>query len=258
MHYNEDELILYYYGEHRRRDRVDQHLADCASCRDVYQSLAAALALVADPDVPERGDQYGLEVWQRIRHQLPEQEAPWWAVWTRPSRLAFAGVAAVLVIAAFIAGRTWPSASDPVQPTVAVAPNTAIGADAGERVRLAAVGDHLEQSERVLIEFANAYGTADQPADVSTQQQWAADLISANRFYRDASTAAGDEPVAAVLDELERNLLELVHGPATLTPHDLEQVRLRLDAAALLFRVRVLSEQLRERELDVPIARKTI
>jgi hypothetical protein len=33
---------------------------------------------------------------------------------------------------------------------------------------------------------------------------------------------------------------------------------LRLDAAALLFRVRVLSEELRERELDVPIARKTI
>ena len=93
---------------------------------------------------------------------------------------------------------------------------------------------------------------------MSAQQQWAADLISANRLYRDASAAAGDETVAAVLDELERNLLELVHGPATLTPHDLEQVRLRLDAAALLFRVRVLSDELRERELVVPHARKTI
>ena len=258
MHYTEDELILYYYGEHRRRDRVEQHLAGCAACHELYQSLAAALALVSDPRVPERGDQYGLEVWQRIRHQLPEQEAPWWAVWTRPARLALAGAAAVLVIAAFIAGRMWPGGGAPVQPTVAVAPDAGIGADAGERVRLAAVGDHLEQSERVLLEFVNASGTADQPADVRAPQQWAADLISANRLYRDASTAAGDETVAAVLDELERNLLELVHGPATLTPQDLEQVRLRLDAAALLFRVRVLSEELRERELAVPIARKTI
>ena len=258
MHYTEDELILYYYGEHRRRVRVEQHLADCAPCRELYQGLAASLALVAAPEIPERGDQYGLEVWQRIRHQLPEQEAPWWAVWTRPHRLALAGAAAVLVLAAFIAGRTWPSGEAPVQPAVAVAPEPEVGADAGERVRLAAIGDHLEQSERVLLDFVNAYGTADQPADVTSQQQGAADLISANRLYRDASTAAGDETVAAVLDELERNLLEIVHGPATLTPKDLEQIRLRLDAAALLFRVRVLSEQMRERELDVPIARKTI
>ena len=191
MHYTEDELILYYYGEHRRRDRVEQHLAGCVPCRESFQSLAAALALVSDPEVPARGDQYGLEVWQRIRHQLPEQEAPWWAVWTRPGRLALAGAAAVLVIAAFVAGRTWPGSSAPVQPTVAVAPPAGIGADAGERVRLAAVGDHLEQSERVLLEFVNAYGTADQPADVRVPQQSAADLISANRLYRDASTAAG-------------------------------------------------------------------
>ena len=91
MHYTEDDLILYYYGEHRRRVGVEQHLADCGSCRALYQDIAASLALVADPEVPERGDQYGLEVWQRIRHQLPEQEAPWWAVWTRPHRLALAG-----------------------------------------------------------------------------------------------------------------------------------------------------------------------
>ncbi len=110
----------------------------------------------------------------------------------------------------------------------------------------------------MLLDFVNAYGTAEQPANVSTQQQGAADLISANRLYRDASTAAGDEMVAAVLDELERNLLELVHGPATLTPQELDQIRLRLDAAALLFRVRVLSDRLREREPASPAPRNTI
>jgi hypothetical protein len=236
---------------------VEQHLADCSPCRTLYREIAGSLSLVADPEVPARGDQYGLEVWQRIRHQLPEQEAPWWAVWTRPHRLALAGAAAMLLLAAFVAGLSWPRADQPVQATNAAA-EVLPDPDAGERVRLAAVGDHLEQSERVLLDFVNAYGTADQPADVSSQQEWAADLISANRLYRDASTAAGDETVAAVLDELERSLLELVHGPATLTPQQLDQIRLRLEGAALLFRVRVLSEELRERELAPPTPRKTI
>jgi hypothetical protein len=257
MHYTEDDLILYYYGEHRRRVGVEQHLAACGSCRALYQDIAASLALVTDPEVPARGDQYGLEVWQRIRHQLPEQEAPWWAVWTRPHRLALAGAAAMLLLVAFAAGLSWPRASRPTQATNAPV-QVLSDPDAGERVRLAAVSDHLEQSERVLLDFVNAYGTVDQPADVSWQQQWASDLISANRLYRDASTAAGDDTVAAVLDELERSLLELVHGPATLKPQELDQVRLRLDAAALLFRVRVLSEELRERELAPPTPRKTI
>ena len=261
MHYTEDDLILYYYGEHRRRVRVEEHLGECAACGAVYRNLAATLALVADPVVPERGDQYGLEVWQKIRHQLPEQDAPWWAVWTRPNRLALAGAAAMILLVAFIAGLSWPRADRAGQPgNAAVDPFRATApepADAGERVRLAAVSDHLEQSERVLLDFVNAYGTADRPADVSSQQQWASDLISANRLYRDASTAAGDDTVAAILDELERNLLELVHGPATLTPAELDRIRLRMDAAALLFRVRVLSEELRERELASP-SRNTI
>jgi hypothetical protein len=258
MHYTEDDLILYYYGEHRRRVRVEQHLADCAACRAAYHEIAATLSLVTDPAVPQRGEQYGLEVWQRIRHQLPEQDAPWWAVWTRPNRLALAGVAAALLLAAFVGGMSWPRADRPSQPADAAAPILSSPADAGERVRLAAVSDHLEQSERVLLDFVNAYGTADQPADVSSQQEWASDLITANRLYRDASTAAGDGTVAAVLDELERCLLELVHGPATLTPQELDRIRMRLDAAALLFRVRVLSEELRERELATPTPRNTI
>jgi hypothetical protein len=255
MHYTEDDLILYYYGEHRRRVVVEQHLEACAACRAVYEDITASLALVGELETPERGGQYGLEVWQRIRHRLPEQEPSWWAIWTQPSRLAFAGAGIVLVLAAFVVGRSWPG-PEPAAPPAA----TAVEAlpDAGERVRLAAVGDHLERSERLLLDFVNASGTADAPADVSAQQSWAADLITANRLFRDASTEAGDETVAVLLDELERNLLELVHGPATLTAAEIEQLRLRLDAAALLFRVRVLSEEMRERELAPITPRKTI
>jgi hypothetical protein len=257
MHYTEDDLILYYYGEHRRRrrDRVERHLAACKSCAAAYRAIGATLDLIAAPAAPERGEEYGLEVWQRIRHGLPEQDTPWWRSWTGGlpwPRLAFAAGLAGLLLAAFAAGRMWPSGGHP-----AAVQSAEFNAGSTERVRLAAIGDHLEQSERVLLDLLNAQGTPAHPADVSDQQAWAADLITANRLYRDASEQAGDDPVAALLDELERHLLEIAHGPASLTPAQLDGIRVRLDAAALLFKVRVLSEELRERELAPMTPRKT-
>ena len=76
--------------------------------------------MIAAPEVPERGDQYGLEVWQRIRHKLPEQDRRR----GRGSGVRFrariglgvrGGRAALLVIAAFVAGRVWPR---PLTPAV--------------------------------------------------------------------------------------------------------------------------------------------
>ena len=238
-HITEDELVLYHYGEARRRERIDAHLQSCAECAATYRAIAETLALVSEPEIPERDDRYGLEVWQRIRHDLPVQDAPWWIAWYRP---AAAAAVAVLVVAAFIAGRYWPNGTNqPATPMQAAD----VLADASERVRLVAISDHLEQSERVLLDLVNAGG---REVDVRDQQAWAADLIDSNRLYRHAAERAGDDTVASVLDELERQLLEIVHGPSTLTPAELEAVRARLDAAALLFKVRVLSDELRERE----------
>src|SRR5687768_13182842 len=103
-HYSEDELILYHYGEGRHRERVDEHLQACDACASTYRLIAGTLATVGELDIPERDDRYGLEVWQRIRHRLPVQEAPWWTAWYRP---ALAGALAALIVAAFVAGRFW-------------------------------------------------------------------------------------------------------------------------------------------------------
>ena len=51
-----------------------------------------------------------------------------------------------------------------------------------------------------------------------------------------------------VLDELERSLLEIVHTPSQATAAHLDQLRRRIDAASLLFKVRVLGDELRQRE----------
>src|SRR5207302_724692 len=94
--------------EGRGRAAIERHLDACAACRSLYREIAGTLAMIAAPEAPERGDQYGLEVWQRIRHELPEQDAPWWTTLFRVDLLAVAGAAAILVVAAFAAGRVWP------------------------------------------------------------------------------------------------------------------------------------------------------
>jgi hypothetical protein len=251
-HCTEDDLILHYYGEGSHRRDLEQHLDACAECFTAYRSLAQTLQLVPVSDVPERDDTYALDVWQRLRTRLSERDTRWW----QPSwewhggwkPMTTAAAVATLVVSAFVAGRMWPLA--PVAPTVRAVVDSA---EAGERVRLAAIGDHLERSERVLLDLVNA----DDRADLSAQQTSAADLVDSNRLYRDAATRAGDSLVAAVLDDLERSLLDIVHGPSSPTPAELEAARTRLDAAALLFKVRVLADELHEREIAPMQPRKT-
>jgi DNA-binding transcriptional regulator YdaS (Cro superfamily) len=254
-HISEDDLTLYYYGEGRRRAEIERHLDMCQACAAVYREIAGTLAMIVAPDVPERGEQYGLEVWQRIRHRLPEREEgfSWFFGF---SGLAAGAAAAVLLIAAFVAGRMWQSTSAPVVSTAvntspsgrgASNPGTApavAGATAGQRILLTAVADHLDRSERVLTDIMNSH----EPADISAEQRWAEDLVATSRLYRQDALDAGEQSVASVLDDLERNLLEIVHSPAKISAADLEQIRRRIDAAALLFKVRVMSDELRQRE----------
>ena len=251
-HYTEEDLILYYYGERPRGSsavgEIVQHLDTCAQCAAVYRGLAATLKAIETPEAPERGDQYGLEVWQRIRHQLPEQEMPWWSAWFRADRLAFAGAVAVLVLAAFVAGRWWSAGSVPAPQVAAVAtpakPQTAPAEDSRERILLTSVADHLDRSARVLTDIMNARAGV----DISAEQRWAEDLVAASRLYRQDAADAGEHSVAVVLDELERSLVEIVHTPSRANAARLDEIRRRIDAASLLFKVRVLGDELRQRE----------
>jgi hypothetical protein len=250
-HYTEDDLILYYYGEGRRRTDIERHLEACASCAATYRDITATLAMVAEPVPPERGEHYGREVWQRIRHQLPDQQMSWRMFLERMfrgERLVLATAAATLAIAAFVAGQFW---SAPSAPAPTVAPTHAAADAAGDlrqRILIASVADHLDRSERVLTDIMNA---ADQ-SDISAEQSWAEDLLTTSRLYRQDAIDIGERSVAAVLDDVERSLIEIVHSPSRIAAADLEQIRRRIDAAALLFKVRVLSDELRQRDSAPP------
>jgi hypothetical protein len=249
-HYTDEDLILHYYGEGTRRAAVEGHLEICAACKALYSSIGDTLQLVPETEIPTRDDSYALEVWQRIRSRLPEHQVPWRHACFEWSPMTVAAAVVALVMTAFVAGRTWPSRA-PTAPIAvpAVDPNTA-----GDRVRLAAIGDHLERSEGMLLDLINAGA---ETIDLTDQQTSAADLIDANRLYRDAATRAGDARVASLLDDLERSLLDLVHGPSMPTPAQLEAIRTRMDAAALVFKVRILADELHERETAPIHTRKT-
>jgi anti-sigma factor RsiW len=118
-HYAEDDLILFFYGEGRRRDAVRRHLDECPACAAVYADIAATMKLVAAPEAPERDDRYGLEVWQRIRPVLPMQPPSHAFFWWPFNRLALAAATVALVVAAFFAGRAWPVPQAPGDPAVA-------------------------------------------------------------------------------------------------------------------------------------------
>ena len=263
-HYSEEDLILHYYGEaerwstaagrRRRRHEIEQHVDECPACGELYRSLAGTLRQLEAPEAPERGDQYGLEVWQRIRARLPEPEAPWWAQWLRWNRLAAAAGVATLVVAAFVAGRSWSIAENPLLASLSAPATSAQAAaqasDGRQRILLTSVAEHLDRSERILTDIMNTTNGG----DISTEQHWAEDLVSASRLYRQEAVDVGEQSVASVLDELERNLLEVVHSPSQITAAQLDDVRRRIDAAALLFKVRVLGDELRQRELAMPSA----
>ena len=241
-HCSDDDLVLHYYGE---LPEADDHLAGCAACAGRARELAFTLGSLTDA-VPERGERYGLEVWYRIRPELEARHS----FFTRlvsglALRPAMATVAVLLVAGvAFLAGRlSMAPPSSTVAPTRAAA--HLADPQLARRVLLLTVADHLERSDRLLTDIMNA-----PDVDISMEQQWADDLVAANRLYRQDAVAADESSVATVLDELERTLLDIVHKPSDASAADLEQIRQRIDSAALLFKVRVLTNELRQRQRD--------
>jgi anti-sigma factor RsiW len=235
-HLTDEELVLHHFGE-AEDAAVRAHLAQCDACRVALEALRRDLAAVPVPEAPERGEDYGAQVWARLRPQLTEI-APAAPVRTRRRLWAPLGLAASLVLA-FLLGRHWPHEPAPAP----------VSAAARERILLVAVGDHLERSEMLLVELVNAGGDG-QPVDISTQQQYAEELVGANRLYRQTVMRAGEPGVASLLEELERLLVEVAHRPSSMSPSDLADIRSRIESRGLLFRVRVIETQVREKEKE--------
>ncbi len=185
-------------------------------------------------------EDYGARVWRRLAPRL--QEVPpsrlrgWLAAALAPRRLATAAATLALMLTAFVAGRYWPGdAPGPAAP---------VAAGGGERILLIAVGEHLERSEMLLIELANA---SDGTLELDDELRRAGELLGSNRLYRQAARRSGEDAVAALLEELERLLLDVAHSPAQPPAETVAELRRRIEDGGLLFRVQVVGSQIQTR-----------
>jgi len=115
-----------------------------------------------------------------------------------------------------------------------------------ERVLLAAVIDHLDRSQRALLELVNSQ--ANGQTDISGTQTMVREILEDNRIIRRSAATGGQVAVAEVLDELERVLLDIVHSSPSISSEELSVLHSRLESQSILFKLRVISSQLKRRQ----------
>lgn len=248
-HVSEQELVAYAFGDSAEASTVANHLGECAECAAELKKLQSVLMAVNDQTlpVPER-PHYDEQIWAAVKPRLnAEPERSGILAWLRPQRLAFAGGMLALLIFAFLIGRVTKSPSP--TPTPGPEPNNT------ERLVRAEVGSHLERSQMVLVELSNAEAGKG-GLDITEEQARARDLLEANRLYRQSAKRAGDPAVAAVLDELERVLVEIANSPSDLSQQRLAELQQQIQDQGILFKVRVIGSKVRsstkEHETEQP------
>jgi hypothetical protein len=246
-HLSEEEMIAHYYSGDSCKAEVEIHLQACKQCGEVYEEFSKLLRSVHAPDVPLRGSEYGAQVWRSIQGALhpygPNRKRRLFQ-WPR---FAY-GAACLLVLGgAFWAGRLWehvhsrPLASSGEQQTK-------------QRVVLFVLDDHLDRSERLLVQLNHAGGEGDY-VDLPLQAE-AHQLLSDNQLYRQSAAQANDPLLNAALDHLERVLLEVAHSGNQLTSSDIASIQKEMNTQGLLFQIRVLRTRLSEQKPNAHATRK--
>jgi hypothetical protein len=250
-HLSEEDLILHYYGEMPPAEETAAaaHLDSCKRCRVDYTRLQRVLGSVDEvvltpADLPSSFER---TVWARLEPNLRKHRRGWisW-LGLAPAPLALAATVILLVAGAFFAGRTL---SPPV-PVASVAPGAAPTAteQIRERILLSSLGQHLDRSQMVLVELVNSPDEGN--VNFSGERTRAAELVADSRLYRQTAEETGDTAVSELLDEIERVLTEIAAGPDQMSSQDLADLRRRIESLDLLFKVRVASSEVRERQKE--------
>jgi anti-sigma factor RsiW len=242
LHLNDQDLVLHYYGEMTagEENRAASHLSACGDCQANYVKLQRVMAFVDSAPAVDAAPGFERVAWARLEPALHAPRRGWlsWFILS-PARLAFTAGILLLIGAAFMAGRM----------TRNSAPATLAQSaeQVRERILLVDLGEHLDRSQMVLVELVSANDSGGN-VDISLEQSRAEQLVAANRLYRQTAASTGDAAMASVLDDLERVLVDIAASPSTVSQEDLDSVRRRIDSKELLFKVRVVSSQVRDRQ----------
>lgn len=252
-HLTQEDLILTYYRE------LDSgaHLASCEECRAELARLANVLDRVTPVDVPEPAEDYETRVWDRLEWRLrgaagaqPAERRSGGLSARRSTWLAIAAVLALAFVTAILVRRPEEKtqiAQTTSPATTTIAPVAASTQQQRDRILLVVVGDHFDQSERMLVELTNLT-PASGDNDISTERERAEELLASNRLYRRTAADRGEEQVATLLDELEPVLLQLAHAPSQVSAEELRSMQKRVEAKGIVFKLRVVRAGVRNDE----------
>jgi hypothetical protein len=259
-HLTDEDLILHFYGEGGPSEerRIDDHLAGCSECRQAWAELGETLKLVDAAKVPEPGEGFERVMWARIQGALPESGIAV-STWSVSRWMPALGMAAAVVLAVAI-GYAWRASHDP-HDAAAPAITTTSASTSGpaivrtsatdmkktrERVLLAALSEHFQQTEVLLTEIMNSPDSG--PSEVDFERTSAGDLVASGRLYRVTAQENGDLQLARMLDDLEGVLVEVARGPEHVARKDFQSLRTRIGDQNLLFKVRAVSTQIQQRQ----------
>jgi anti-sigma-K factor RskA len=241
-HLSQEELIELYYSSDDGQETA-RHLDTCPACARTFKTLQADLAEMKAVDPPARPENYGVQVWNSISDQLPAYAShlraglkrPWFRqpLWIG---LSAAATCVLLVSAAFYAGRLWEHRNPP--PPIASHP----ASPAQQRVVVVVLSDHLDRSERLLVQLKHA--NADDTQLAAPLRDEARSLLAANRKCRQEAEASGDPALTKALDHLNELLTGLANQPGGLNADAISRLQAQMDKDGLLFEVRVLRSRI--------------
>lgn len=247
----DEDLTLLFYGEHED-PALAAMVAESEELSARYDALCAELKLADAYVPPQRGDDYGAEVWQRISSQLGTAEtnpgsrlSAWFASLLQP-RFSLAGALSIVLVAAlaFMLGRNGSQEISP-DPIASTGTTPVVLAEIdSSRLLTRSVSAHLEQVNLVLTQFVNTSETS------SNDTGYATDMLFANRLYRQAAVTQGNHKLAAFLADLEPLLIELAYQAQSGSPATRERMQQEVKDG-LLFRVRIMNKQLNKPEISV-------
>jgi hypothetical protein len=234
-HIGEEDLVLLYYNEPGVPDEVRGHLGECVECQAAVRDVAQTLNLCSEWLPPEVEPEFGRSVWCQIAPLIEERRRRGWQGW----RAATAVLAmAAIVMAAYLGAR----ASRRPAPSVL----TGLSAQARNRILAISLADHLERAKLLLTEISNQSEPG--PAEFEAERSRAQDLVEEGRLIRETLTrgnAAATLSTVALVDDVERFLLELANAPDKPGTADVKARQERIASASLLFKVRIFESNLR-------------
>jgi hypothetical protein len=243
-HLTEEELIGRYYNERGSEGEdlasADEHLAACETCAEAYAALSWDLGEVNVVQAPARDEAYGERVWASLDSRLVPYKKERWS-WLRGGLirgLSYAAVGGLLAAGAFYAGRLSVKKMEPPQVAKTPAP------PAKPRVVVVVLSDHLDRSERLLVELKHVDASSTEM--VSPLRDEAKSLLAANRICRQKVTQEDDPALKTALDRLDHVLDGLANHPGGLNSASIEKLQEEMNADGLLFEVRVLRSRIPE------------